>query len=46
MAIVLCRGENSAQNLFIDHYLLKSDGESGTQFRRKTAVENKIDNFQ
>jgi len=29
------------QNLFIDHYLLKSGGEPGTQFGRKIAEESR-----
>jgi hypothetical protein len=34
-------GKNNMQNLFIDLYLLKSDGETGTQFGRKTAEESR-----
>jgi hypothetical protein len=42
MAIILCLGENSMQNLFIDHYPLKNGGELGTRFGRKTAEERRL----
>jgi hypothetical protein len=39
MTIVMSWGKHSMQNLFIDHYLSKGGGESGTKFGRKTAEE-------